>query len=125
MQGHFTKEEKKLKLLLKKICFHCLNHYVFSKNEWKERDLRREEFMPKILEKHFLSEMGYTPLSERENELLNENFGLEDIDKLVEAFNNTEAKEEYNNLLNRISNRTSILKKLVKTVSNPVEKKKN
>ena len=89
---------------------------MFSKNKWKERDLGREEFMPKIIEKHFLSE--------RENELLNENFAFEDIDKLVEAFNNTETKEEYNNLLNRISNRASILKKLVKTVSNPVEKKR-
>ena len=53
------------------------------------------------------------------------NFKFEDIDELLEALNNTEAKEEYNKLLNRISNRATILKKLMKTVSNPVEKKKN
>ena len=41
----------------------------------------------------------------------------------MEVLNNAEAKEEYNKLFNRISNRTTIFKKLVKTVSNSVEKK--
>ena len=97
--------------------------YVFGKNEWKERYLGKEEFMPKILKKSFLSELGYMPLSEKENELLNKHFMFEDIDESVEAFNNTETKEEYNKLFNGIINRAIIVKKLVKTVSNPVEKK--
>ena len=41
----------------------------------------------------------------------------------MEAFNNRETKEEYNKLFNRISDRAIILKKPVKTVSNPVEEK--
>ena len=99
--------------------------YVFGKNEWNEKYLGKENFIPKILKKIFLSELGYTPLSEKENELLNRNFTFESIDELVEAFNNTETKEECNNLFNRISDRAIILNKLVKTVSNHVEKKKN
>ena len=42
----------------------------------------------------------------------------------MEVFNNTETKEEYNKLFSHISDREIILKILVKTVSNPVEKKK-
>ena len=98
--------------------------YVFGKNESKERYLGKKEFTPKILRKSFLSELDYTPLSEEENELLNKDFKFEDIDKLAEAFINTETKEEYNKLFNRISNRAIIFKKLVKTVSNPAEKKR-
>ena len=41
----------------------------------------------------------------------------------MEAFNNTETKEEYNKLFNHISDRKIIFKILVKTVSNPVGKK--
>ena len=51
------------------------------------------------------------------------NFGSENINELVEAFKNTETKEEYNKLFNRISDRAIIFKKLVETVSNLVEKK--
>ena len=42
----------------------------------------------------------------------------------MEVFNNTETKEEYNKLFSHISDREIILKILVKTVSNPVEKKR-
>ena len=98
--------------------------YIFGENEWKERYLGKKEFMPKNLEKCFLSESGHAPLSEKENELLNKNFGFEKIDELVEVFNNTKTEREYNELFNRITNRANILKKLVKTVSNSVEKKK-
>ena len=79
--------------------------------------------MSEIPKKSFLSELGYTPLSEKENELRNKHFKFEDIDKLEETFNNTETKEEYNIFFNRISNWAIIFKKLVKTVSNFVEKK--
>ena len=79
--------------------------------------------MPKMLKKSCLSELGHALLSEKENGLLNKDFGFKNIDELVEAFNNTETKEEYNKLFNRISDRAIISKKLVKTVSNSVEKK--
>ena len=98
---------------------------VFGKNERKERHLRKEEFMPEAPKKIFLSELGYTPLSQKENELLNKHFKFEDSNELVEAFNNTETKKEYKELFNRISNRAIIFKKFVKTIYNPVEKKKN
>ena len=91
---------------------------MFGKNEWEEKYLSKEEFMPKILNESFLSELGHAHLTHTENELLNKNFKLE-------ALNNTETKEEYNKLLNRISDRATIFKKLMKAVSNPVEKKKN
>ena len=81
--------------------------------------------MPKNPKKSFLNELGYTELSEKENELLNKHLDFENIDDLVGAFNNTETKEEYNTSFDRIINRAIILEKLVKTVSNPVEQKKN
>ena len=80
--------------------------------------------MPTNPKKSFLNELGYTELSEKENELLNKHFNFENIDDLVGAFNNTETKEEYNTLFDRINNREIILEKLVKTISNPVEKKR-
>ena len=98
--------------------------YVFGKNEWKEKYLYKDQFMPKILKKSLLSELGHALLFEKENELLNKNFGFEDIDELVEALNITETKEEYNKLFNRISDRAIISKKLVKTVSNLVERER-
>ena len=39
------------------------------------------------------SELGYTTLPEKENELLNKHFKLENIDKLVEALSNTETEK--------------------------------
>ena len=67
---------------------------MFGKNEWKEKDPGKEELMPKNPKKSFLNELGYTELSEKENELLNKHFNFENIDDLVGAFNNTETKEE-------------------------------
>ena len=77
---------------------------MFGKNEWKEKDPGKEELMPKNPKKSFLNELGYTELSEKENELLNKHFNFENIDDLVGAFNNTETKEEYNTLFDRINN---------------------
>ena len=57
--------------------------YVFGEREWKEKDLRRKRFMPKYFsERSFLERLGYTPLSEKENELLEKNFKYNNIDKL-------------------------------------------
>ena len=77
---------------------------MFGKNEWKEKDPGKEELMPKNPKKSFLNELGYTELSEKENELLNKHFNFENIDDIVGAFNNTETKEEYNTLFDRINN---------------------
>ena len=79
--------------------------------------------MPKTPEKCFLNELDYTELSEKEYELLDEHFNFANINKLAEALNNAETKEEYNKFFNRFNNWTIIFKKLVKTVPNFVEKK--
>ena len=44
--------------------------YVFGESEWKEKDPGNEKFMPKIIGKSFLEKYDRTPLSEKENELL-------------------------------------------------------
>ena len=99
--------------------------YVFGKNLWKEKDLDREEFMPKnSLNRNILEKLGHTPLAEKENELLNVNFGHKDIDKLENALNNADTREEYNKSVNFLCNIVNILKKLVKTLSDNVEKKR-
>ena len=74
--------------------------------------------MPKDLERTILERLGHAPLSEKENELLNKNFELKD------DLENAATKEDYDNLFNNISNRVNILKKLVKTVADNVEKKR-
>ena len=56
----------------------------------------------------FFSDLGHGPLPKNENKLLNKNFKFEDINELLEAFNNTENKEKYNKLFNRISNQAII-----------------
>ena len=93
--------------------------YVFGENEWKERDLSNEKLMPKTFKLSFLEKYDHTPLSEKENELLDR-----DIDELVDAFNNTKTSEELDELFNKISNKSSTLKKLVKIVPNITEKKR-
>ena len=60
--------------------------------------------MPKTSEKCFLTELGHTELSEKEYKLLDEHFNFANINKLAEALNNAETKEEYNKLFNRINN---------------------
>ena len=76
--------------------------------------------------KKSLSKIGHTSLSEKENELFNKTliFGFKNIDKLVQTFNNAETEVKYIELLNYVRNWTNILQKLVKTVSNPVEKER-
>ena len=70
MHENFTKDEKKFSLLLKKICFHCLNHMCLVKvNGKKEILVMNEKLMPKIIWKSFLEKYDCTPISEKENEL--------------------------------------------------------
>ena len=94
---------------------------MFGKNEWKENSM--EKLCRKLQRNVFLNELGYTELSEKEYKLLDEHFNFANINKLAEALNNAETKEEYNKFFNRINNWTIIFKKLVKTVPNFAEKK--
>ena len=97
--------------------------YVFGENEWKEKYLVDENFMPKIFKLNFLQEYNPTPLSEKENELLNRDFGYKNIDELAFAFNNTKTDEERDELFHKIV-KLSTLKKLVKMVSSETERKR-
>ena len=63
-------------------------------------------------------------LYEKENELLDRDFGYKNIDELVHAFNNTKNDEESNELYDRIVKKLTFLKKLVNTVSNIIEKER-
>ena len=80
-------------------------------------------FAKNSLNERFLERLGHTPLSEKENEILNKNFGDKNIDKLKDDLENAVAEKEYDKLFNNINDRVSILKKLVEAVSNNVEKK--
>ena len=50
---------------------------MFGEREWKEKDFdkKKKRFMPKDLERTILERLGHAPLPEKENELLNKNFG--------------------------------------------------
>ena len=98
------------------------NPYVFGENVWKEKYFGDEKFMPKTFKLNFLQEYNQTPLSEKENKILNRNFGYEN-DELAFAFNNTKTDEECDELFDKIVNKFSTLKKFVKIVSSETEKK--
>ena len=49
----FYKGRKELIIAFEENIFPLPKPYVFGKNEWKERYLGKEEFMPKILWKSF------------------------------------------------------------------------
>ena len=94
--------------------------YVFHKNEWKEKYLGDEKYMRKTFNLIFLQEYNQTPLSEKENELLNRDFGYKNIGELAFAFNNTKTDEERNELLEQLNT----LKMLVKIASRETEKER-
>ena len=97
--------------------------YVFDKNEWGEIYLGGEKYMPKTFKLNFLQDYNQTPLSEKENKLLNRDFGYKNIDELAFAFNNTKTDEERDELFHKIV-KLSTLKKLVKMVSSETERKR-
>ena len=80
--------------------------------------------MPKIHKLSFLEEHDQVPLYEKENELLDRDFGYKNIDELVHTFNNTKNYEESDELYDRIVKKLALLKKLVNTVSNIAEKER-
>ena len=119
MQGNFTKDEEKFSLLLP-----LPKPYVVGKNKLKERDLGNKKCMPKTHKLSFLEQHDQVPLSEKENELLDRDFGYKNIDELVHTFNNTKNYEESDELYDRIVKKLALLKKLVNTVSNIAEKER-
>ena len=99
--------------------------YVFGKNEWKEKGIPiNETFMPKTIKLSFLENNNQNEFSEKENELLHRDFGYKNIDELIAAFNNIKTDGDFGELFEKIDNKLSTLKKLVKIVSNKTEKKR-
>ena len=94
MQGNFTKDEEKFSLLLKKICFHCLNHMCLMKMNGKKKILMIKNICEKLLSYFFLQKHDQASLSKKENELLNRDIGYKNIGELVLAFNNAKTNEE-------------------------------
>ena len=80
--------------------------------------------MPKTFNFSFLEKNNQTEFSEKENELLDRDFGCKNIDKVMVAFNNIKTDEELDELFDKIVNKLSTLKKLLKIVSNKTEKKR-
>ena len=88
------------------------------------RYLGDEKYMPKTFKLNFFQKYNKTPLSEKENELLNRDFGYKKIDELAFAFDNTKTDEERDELFDKIVNKLNIFRKLVKIVSSETEKKR-
>ena len=118
----FYKGRREILIAFEENIFPLPNPYVFGENVWKEKHFGDEKFMPKTFKLNFLQEYNQTPLSEKENKILNRNFGYEN-DELAFAFNNTKTDEERDELFDKIVNKLSTLKKLVKIVSSETEKK--
>ena len=74
--------------------------------------------------KNFLEKYDQTPLSKKENELLDRDFGYKNIDGLVDVFNNTKTNKQQNRLFDKINNELTTMKKLVNIVSNTTEKRR-
>ena len=119
------KGRKEILIAFEENIFPLPKPYVFGENEWKEKDIpSNEKFMPKTFKLSFLEKNNQTELSEKENELLDRDFGYKNIDELVNAFNNTKTDEESDELCDRNVKKLTPLKKLVNTVSNIAEKER-
>ena len=118
----FYKGRKEVFIVFEENMFPLPKRCVFGENEWKERDLSNENFMPRTFKLSFLEKYDRTPFSEKENELLDRDFGYKNIDELVDAFNHTKIDEESDELYDRIVKMLALLKNLVNAVSNIDEK---
>ena len=76
----------------------------------------------KLLSSVFQKKNNQTELSKKENRL-NRDFGYENIDELLAAFNNTKTNEERDKLFDKTKNKLNIFKKLNITVSDVTERK--
>ena len=112
----FYKGRREILIAFEENMFPLPKPYVFGENEWKEKDLGNKKLMPSISRKGFLEKYDQIPLSEKENELLDRDFGYKNIDELVDGFNNTKTNEELYELFDKIANKLTTLKKLVKIV---------
>ena len=90
----------------------------------KKKIFGGERYMPKSLKLSFLQKYNKTSLSEKENILLNRDFGYRNIDELVLAFNNTKTDEEIDELFDKIDKMLNTLKKLNNKMSDITEKKR-
>ena len=129
MQKNFIKEIlifiREILIAFEENIFPLPKRYVFGENEWKGKDIPgNEKYMPKTFKFSFLEKNNQTELSEKENELLDRDFGYKNIDELVNAFNDTKNDEECDELYDRIVKKLALLKKLVNTVSNIAEKER-
>ena len=120
----FYKGRREILIAFEENIFPLPNPYVFGENEWKEKYFGDKIFIPKTFKLNFLQEYNQTPLSEKENELLNRDFGYKNMDELAFAFNNTKTDEERDELFDKIVNKLSTLKKLVKIVSSETERRR-
>ena len=116
----FYKGRRNVLIAFEENIFPLPKPYVFRKNEWKEKNLGAEKYMLKTFDLIFLQEYNQTLLSEKENELLNRDFGYKNIGELAFAFNNTKTDEERNELLDKLNT----LKMLVKIASRETEKER-
>ena len=116
----FYKGRRNVLIAFEENIFPLPKPYVFRKNEWKEKNLGAEKYMLKTFDLIFLLEYNQTLLSEKENELLNRDFGYKNIGELAFAFNNTKTDEERNELLEQLNT----LKMLVKIASRETEKER-
>ena len=80
--------------------------------------------MPKTFKLSFLEKNHQTELSKTENEILDRDFGYENIDELMAAFDNTNTNKEFDELFDKIDTKLNTLKNLVKIVSNKTEKER-
>ena len=116
----FYKGRRKVLIAFEENMFPLPKPYMFRKNKWKEKNLGDEKYMLKTFNIIFLLEYNQTLLSEKENELLNRDFGYKNIGELAFAFNNTKTDEERNELLEQLNT----LKMLVKIASRETEKER-
>ena len=120
----FYKGRRQILIAFEENMFPLPKSHVFGKNEWKEKDLGGERYMPKSLKLSFLQKYNKTSLSEKENKLFNRDFGYRNIDELVLAFNNTKTDEEIDELFDKIDKMLNTLKKLNNKMSDITEKKR-
>ena len=72
---------------------------MFSKNEWKERDIpNNKNYMPKTFNLSLLEKNNQTEFFEKEKELLDRDFGYKNIDKVIVSFNNIKTDEELDDI---------------------------
>ena len=56
---------------------------MFGEKEMEKKHLGNEKYMPEPFKLDFLQEYNQTPLSEKENKLLDRDFGYKNIDELT------------------------------------------